>query len=181
MNEKEIKKISKFLSLLLRHKPEKIDLTLDKNGWAIVEELINKSKKAGTLFSKEDLELIVKTNDKQRFAFNEDKTKIRASQGHSIQDVEILTETQTPPPFLYHGTVAKFIAPIKETGLQKMNRQHVHLSLDKETAIKVASRRGKPVILTIRTDEMYKEGYKFYLSENGVWLTDNIPSHFIQF
>lgn len=181
MNEKETKIISKFLSLLLRHKPEKIGLTLDKNGWAIVEELINKSKKTGVLFSKEDLELIVKTNDKQRFAFNEDKTKIRASQGHSIQDVEILTETHTPPPFLYHGTVAKFITSIKEIGLQKMNRQHVHLSLDKETAIKVANRRGKPIILTINTDKMYKEGYLFYLSENGVWLTDNIPSHFIQF
>ncbi|WP_420551443.1 RNA 2'-phosphotransferase [Tenacibaculum aiptasiae] len=181
MNEKDTKRISKFLSLLLRHKPEKIGLTLDKNGWALVDELLIKSKKSGTSFTRENLDYVVMTNDKKRFSFNDDKTKIRASQGHSIKNVEVLTETQTPPPFLYHGTVSKFISSIKEIGLQKMNRQHVHLSIDKETAIKVASRRGKAIILTVNSAEMYQKGYKFYISDNGVWLTDNVPSHFIQF
>ncbi|CAL2103557.1 putative RNA 2'-phosphotransferase [Tenacibaculum sp. 190130A14a] len=181
MNEKETKRISKFLSLLLRHQPDKIGLTLDKNGWAFVEELISKSKKSGTWFSMEDLEFVVKTNDKQRFAFNEDKTKIRANQGHSLKNVEVLTEIKEPPTFLYHGTVAKFISSIKEKGLQKMSRQHVHLSADKETAIKVASRRGKPIILTIRTGEMYREKHPFFQSENGVWLTDQVPTKYIEF
>ena len=181
MNEKEIKRISKFLSLILRHQPEKIKLDLDKNGWASVEELITKSKNNGISFTKDILEQVVNDNDKQRFSFNEDHSKIRANQGHSLKNVVVLTETSTPPPFLYHGTVAKFMASIKETGLQKMSRQHVHLSLDKETAIKVGSRRGKPIILSVRSGDMFKNGYKFYLSENGVWLTDHVPPEFIEF
>ena len=131
MNEKEIKQISRFLSLILRHQPEKIGVQLDKNGWAKVEELLTKSKNKGISFTKEVLEQVVRDNDKQRFSFNEDHSKIRANQGHSLKNVVVLTETKTPPPLLYHGTVAKFIASIKETGLQKRNRQHVHLSLDK--------------------------------------------------
>lgn len=181
MNEKNTKRISKFLSLILRHQPEKIGLTLDINGWALLDELIAKSENNGVLFTKEDLEFVVKTNDKQRFSFNEDKTKIRANQGHSLQNVTIVTETKTPPPFLYHGTVAKFIPSIKENGLQKMSRQHVHLSSDLETAKKVGNRRGKPIILTVQSSAMYKKGYEFFLSENGVWLTNLVPTEFIEF
>ena len=181
MNEKNAKKISKFLSLLLRHTPEKIDLKLDINGWASVNDLIQKSKKQGTIFTMEELEFIVNTNDKKRFTFNKDKTKIRANQGHSIQNIDLSLKTATPPLFLYHGTVDKFIPAIKEKGLQKMNRQHVHLSADKETAIKVGRRRGKPILLTIQSDDMYKEGYEFYLSENNVWLTNHVYPEYIDF
>lgn len=181
MNEKEIKRISKFLSLLLRHQPETIGLGLDENGWADVEELINKSKKRRMYFSLSDLEIVVAENDKQRFSFNEDKTKIRANQGHSIKNINLEFEAIEPPEYLYHGTVAKFIEPIKATGLQKMNRQNVHLSEDRETATKVGSRRGKPIILSINSGLMFRNGYEFYKSKNGVWLTDQVPSKFIEF
>ncbi|WP_417799358.1 RNA 2'-phosphotransferase [Tenacibaculum sp.] len=181
MNEKNTKRISKFLSLILRHQPEKIGLKLDISGWASVEELLNKSSNNGVSFTKEELDLVVKTNDKQRFSFNEDKTKIRANQGHSLKNVTIVTETKTPPLFLYHGTVAKFIPSIKENGLQKMSRQHVHLSSDLETAKKVGSRRGKPIILTVQSGAMHKKNYEFFLSENGVWLTNLVPAEFIEF
>ncbi|AUC15158.1 RNA 2'-phosphotransferase [Tenacibaculum sp. SZ-18] len=181
MNEKEIKRISKFLSLLLRHQPETIGLNLDENGWADVEELIDKSKKRRMHFSISDLEKVVAENDKQRFSFNEDKSKIRANQGHSIKNVNLEFEAIEPPENLYHGTVEKFLESIKTNGLQKMNRQHVHLSEDVITATKVGSRRGKPIILVINSGWMFREGYEFYKSKNGVWLTDQVPSKFIQF
>ena len=180
MNEKEIKRISKFLSLILRHNPEKIHLTLDANGWANVEELIKKSYKK-VRFSMEELEHVVATNNKKRFSFNDDKTKIRANQGHSLKNIDLEFKNTTPPDFLYHGTVAKFMEAIRETGLQKMSRQHVHLSNDLETAIKVGSRRGKPIILSVRAGDMYKKGFEFYRSANGVWLTDKVPAAFIDF
>ena len=181
MNEKEIKRISKFLSLLLRHQPETIGLSLDENGWADVEELINKSKKRRMYFSLSDLEIVVVENDKQRFSFNEDKSKIRANQGHSIKNINLEFEAIEPPENLYHGTVEKFLESIKANGLQKMSRQHVHLSEDLITATKVGSRRGKPIILVINSGLMFCEGYEFYKSKNGVWLTDQVPSKFIQF
>ena len=180
MNEKEIKRKSKFLSLILRHKPEAINLKLDNNGWANVDDLLKKSKSKINLSFKE-LEFVVKTNNKKRFSFNEDKTKIRANQGHSLKNVDLELENTKPPQFLYHGTVNKFIESIKKIGLQKMNRQHVHLSKDIETANNVGSRRGKPVILSIQTLEMYNDGFEFYCSKNGVWLTDNIPVKYIEF
>ncbi|CAM1343717.1 RNA 2'-phosphotransferase [Tenacibaculum amylolyticum] len=181
MNEKEIKKISKFLSLLLRHQPSLIGLELDENGWADIEELINKSKKKKKHFSKQDLEKIVAENDKQRFSFNKEKTKIRANQGHSIKTVDLQLKAIAPPEHLYHGTVIKFMTSIRENGLQKMSRQHVHLSKDKDTAVKVGSRRGVPIILTIQSGAMFREGYEFFKSENGVWLTNNVPAAFIDF
>jgi putative RNA 2'-phosphotransferase len=180
MNEKQKKAISKFLSLILRHSPETIDLSLDSNGWADVEELLLKSATHTTPFTREELEEIVVTNDKQRFIFNEEHTQIRANQGHSIQ-VELNLQSQTPPEFLYHGTVEKFLSLIRSEGLKKINRHHVHLSKDKETAEKVGNRRGKAIILTISSGIMYKEGFAFYLSENGVWLTDNVPVDYINF
>ncbi|WP_343611147.1 RNA 2'-phosphotransferase [Chryseobacterium oranimense] len=177
MNEIENKKISKFLSLILRHQPETIQLKLDENGWADVSELITKAK--GRMhFSFEDLEEVVKTNNKKRFAFNEDKTRIRASQGHSI-DIDLALKAVQPPDFLYHGTADSNISSILEKGIEKRNRQHVHLSADKETATKVGMRHGKPVILTIRTKEMFDNGIPFYLSANGVWLTDFVDAKYI--
>lgn len=180
MNEKETKSISKFLSLVLRHSPETINLKLDENGWADVEELISKCSQKGNKLDFELLDYVVESNDKKRFAFNENKTKIRASQGHSISVELNLAETE-PLEYLYHGTVAKFMESIQKEGLKKMSRQHVHLSKDKETAIKVGSRRGTPQILTVRSGAMHRDGFKFYLSDNNVWLTDEVPVKYIDF
>tara|TARA_R110002072_G_scaffold31748_1_gene97899 strand:- start:79 stop:621 length:543 start_codon:yes stop_codon:yes gene_type:complete len=178
MTEKDNKQISKFLSLILRHQPEKIGLELDNNGWAFISDILEKSN---LNFSFEDLEEVVITNDKKRFSFNDDKTKIRANQGHSLKTISLDLKAQIPQKYLFHGTIERFIPAIKLEGLQKMKRQHVHLSQDKETAIKVGSRRGKPIILTVRTLEMHSQGYKFYKLENGIWLTDNVPPDFIDF
>jgi putative RNA 2'-phosphotransferase len=180
MDDKQIKSISKFLSLILRHSPETIGLQLDENGWADVAELITKSAAHRQVFDKATLEMVVAGNDKQRFAFNEDHTWIRANQGHSI-NVELNLVAQEPPEVLYHGTVAKFLQNIKQEGLLKMSRQHVHLSKEQATAEKVGSRRGVPVILTVRSGQMFRDGIAFYLSENGVWLTDAIPAKYIEF
>lgn len=178
MTEKDNKQISKFLSLILRHQPEKIGLELDKNGWALISDILGKSK---LQFTFEELKEIVVTNDKKRFSFNEDRTKIRANQGHSLKTINLDLVVQTPSEFLFHGTVDRFITAIKLEGLNKMKRQHVHLSQDKETAIKVGARRGKAIILVVKALEMQNKGHKFYKSENGVWLTENVPAYFIDF
>lgn len=180
MNEKQNKSISKFLSFLLRHSPETIGLELDEQGWADVATLLAKAGTQQQPITREILEEIVATNDKKRFAFNEDKTKIRASQGHSVE-VALDLQAQEPPEYLYHGTVARFLDAIKAEGLLKMNRQHVHLSKDMETATKVGSRRGAPVILTVSAREMHRDGWLFYLSDNGVWLTGAVPAQYINF
>ncbi|MBD3904392.1 RNA 2'-phosphotransferase [Chryseobacterium sp. Ch-15] len=180
MTEQQKKKTSKFLSYVLRHHPELINLNLDENGWANVDELITKSKRnphEGISF--EELNEIVETNDKKRFIFNEDKTRIRANQGHSI-DINLAFVPQQPPEFLYHGTAQSNIDSIFEKGIEKRNRQHVHLSEDKETATKVGMRHGKPIILTINTEKMFNDGIEFYLSENNVWLTDFVDAKYIR-
>jgi len=178
MNEQQKKKTSKFLSYVLRHHPELIYLNLDKNGWANVDELITKSKNDSQGFTFEELDEIVQTNDKKRFIFNEDKTRIRANQGHSI-DINLALIPQQPPEFLYHGTAQGNIESILEKGIEKRNRQHVHLSQDIETATKVGMRHGKPIILTINTEKMFDDGIEFYLSENNVWLTDFVDATYI--
>jgi len=178
MDDKHKNTISKFLSLVLRHKPETIGLHLDINGWADIEELISKSALHRQVFSKEELREMVLTNDKQRFGFNEDATMIRANQGHSIS-IELNLETKIPPEVLYHGTVAKFLDSIKAGGLKKMQRQHVHLSKDRETAVKVGNRRGDAIVLSVNIGQMHRDGLSFFLSENGVWLTDNVPAEYI--
>lgn len=174
----QYKQISKFLSLVLRHKPEVIGLNLDENGWAGVKELQEKCAKQNQDFTLEELDEIVETNDKKRFIFNEDQTKIRANQGHSI-DINLALKPQQPPEFLYHGTAENNVKSILEKGIEKRSRQHVHLSSDKDTAAKVGMRHGKPVLLTIMTGKMYKNGITFYLSENKVWLTDFIDPEYI--
>ena len=180
MNEQQTKTISKFLSLILRHQPEVIGITLDENGWTDVDELIAKMNAKGHRISFDQLEEVVITNDKQRFAFSEDYNKIRASQGHSV-NISLGLDPQEPPAYLYHGTVAKFLDSIRKEGLQRMSRQHLHLSRDRETAVKVGRRRGAPVILNINSGAMHKDGYLFYLSDNGVWLTDHVPAKYINF
>ena len=180
MNAKELKTRSKFLSLVLRHKPESIDLILDENGWVEVATLLEKSGKHGVNITPENLVLIVETNDKKRFSFSSDKTKIRANQGHSI-DVDLQLSAAIPPALLFHGTATKNIDSIKENGLTKGNRHHVHLSSDEETAMSVGRRYGKPVLVRIDTEKMLAEGFEFFRSENGVWLVDHVPAVFIRF
>lgn len=179
MNAKEKTTASKFISLVLRHDPSQANITLDENGWADVTALIKGMNSAGRiLITLDELKDIVATSDKQRFKFNEDYTKIRANQGHSVSvDVE-LKETQ-PPAILYHGTADRFLQSIKTDGLKPRSRLYVHLSGDRETAVKVGSRHGKPVVLTINADKMNKDGFKFYLSDNGVWLTGSVPAEYI--
>ncbi len=166
------------MSLVLRHQPEVIGLTLDENGWAHVNELIEKLNANGAAADIALIKEVVATNDKKRFAFNEDQTRIRASQGHSIV-VELDLKETIPPEYLYHGTAERFLESILSTGLQKQSRQHVHLSATAETAIAVGGRHGKPVVLLIKAKEMHGNGYLFYLSENNVWLTDQVPVAFI--
>lgn len=178
MSEQHKKVISKLLSLVLRHKPEGIGLQLDNNGWADVNELLTKLEKKNVEISMNELKEIVETNDKKRFVFNEDSTRIRANQGHSIEIDLALTPTP-PPAFLYHGTAEKNLNSIFENGIQKMNRQHVHLSKDKETALKVGLRHGKALVLTILSGQMQQDGIDFYQSENGVWLTDFVATQYI--
>lgn len=177
---KKNKNISKFLSYVLRHNPDKLGITLDENGWTSVAVLLEKINVEPYSLSMSALEDVVATNNKKRFAFNEDKTMIRASQGHSV-NIDLGIQPKEPPSYLYHGTVEKFITSIQDKGLIKGTRQHVHLSADKETAINVGSRRGKPIILTVRSGEMHAQNHAFYQSENGVWLTEEVPTEFIEF
>ena len=178
MTTKERKHLSKFLSLILRHRPQVIGLTLDEQGWAVTKTLLEKVNGSGKKLTLATLEEVVSTNDKKRFAFNEDKTKIRANQGHSIK-IKLGYKPVTPPTYLYHGTATRFMNAIRKEGLKKQNRHHVHLSKDVETAKKVGSRHGVPVILTIQAAAMHQAGYAFFVSDNGVWLTDHIPIAFI--
>jgi len=170
---------SKFLSLILRHKPEEIGLTLDPNGWASIEELIALAAARGTQLSRAQIETIVAESDKQRFAISADGTKIRANQGHSV-GIALGLAPQTPPEQLFHGTATRFLDSIRASGLHSASRQHVHLSSDLSTAEKVGSRHGKPVILTVESGQMARDGHLFYLSENGVWLTDAVPAKYLK-
>ena len=167
-------KASKFLSLVLRHKPEKIGIQLDRRGWAKVPEIL-----MGVNLTMEDLEYIVETDEKQRYSFNDDKTLIRANQGHSIPvDVELpVTE---PPEILWHGTGQKYVESIGQTGLIPKSRLYVHLSGDVDTAVKVGSRHGNPVVYRVASGQMQREGYVFYRSVNGVWLTKEVPVRYLR-
>ena len=178
MEEARKKSIGKFLSLILRHEPSKIGIQLDANGWADIEELIQKCGKYRVSFTRKELEEIGATNNKKRYSLNDDQTKIRANQGHSIA-VDLEFTPQEPPAFLYHGTADRFLPSIYSEGIKKMSRQHVHLSQDKETAIAVGSRHGRVVVLTILAGKMQEEGLLFYCSANGVWLTDYIDPKYI--
>lgn len=171
-------KVSKYISLILRHKPETIGITLDEHGWAKVDELI-KGVSEKYPINMRVLEDLVRLDDKQRYSFNEDKTLIRANQGHSIPiDLE-LKETK-PPLFLFHGTGEKYVEMIDIDGLIPKSRQYVHLSKTVHTAIDVGKRHGEPVIYLVESRKMYEQGYKFYCSANGVWLTNNVPVEFLQ-
>ena len=169
---------SKFLSLLLRHKPETIGLTLDAHGWAVVDELVARTNAEDIYFTPELLEDIARHCDKQRFELSDDKTRIRCRQGHSV-NIEHGLQAQEPPVALFHGTAERFLAAILAEGLQRRQRHHVHLSADTETARAVGMRHGHVVILKVNARAMYDEGHSFYCSSNGVWLVDEVPAAFL--
>lgn len=179
--ERRLERLSKFISMILRHKPEAIGITLDEHGWADVDELIKGINETGEEieFSKATLEKIVKTDKKQRYSFSQDKTLIRANQGHSIP-VDVELEKKEPPKVLYHGTGSRFVKSIQEQGLLPMERLYVHLSTDVETATNVVKRHGTPVIFKVNAEQMQKDGYDFFQSVNGVWLTKEVPTKYLE-
>lgn len=171
--------ISRYISLILRHKPEVIGISLDEHGWANVDELINGMNSSGNHINMEILEEIVRTDSKQRYSFNEDKTLIRANQGHSIP-VDVELEQKEPPEILYHGTAKKYVESINKQGLIPKSRLYVHLSDDINTAIDVGKRHGEVVLYVVKSRDMHKDGHTFYLSKNGVWLTKKIPKQYLR-
>ncbi len=180
MNEKKKTRISKFLSLVLRHRPETIDVEPDHSGWVRVDVLLRGCREVGRAMSFEQLQEVVATNDKKRFEFSADGAMIRASQGHSI-NVDLGYSAADPPEILYHGTAAGNIKAIKAQGLVKRQRHHVHLSPDAETAESVGRRYGRPIVLKVRAADLAAAGAEFFLSTNGVWLTDCVGPEYLQF
>lgn len=170
-----MKATSKFLSLILRHKPQIVGIELDEHGWAEVEELVRRVKDLDF----EKLEKIVATDEKRRYSFSADKKLIRANQGHSIP-VDLELEALKPPETLYHGTAERFASSISGQGLLKMSRMYVHLSSDVETAEKVGRRHGKPKIFLVESGKMFLDGYKFFKSANDVWLTEKVPPNYLK-
>ncbi|MDN2713907.1 RNA 2'-phosphotransferase [Janthinobacterium sp. SUN120] len=172
---------SKFLSLILRHAPEKIGLALDTNGWADIGQLLALSARHGRRLSREQLDDVVARDSKTRYAISADGLRIRANQGHSLAAVDIALPPATPPAMLYHGTANRFVEAIRAGGLLPGSRNHVHLSSSRETAVAVGARHGKPVVLTVDAAVMQAQGHVFYVSANGVWLTQAVPQAFIGF
>jgi putative RNA 2'-phosphotransferase len=170
--------LSKFLSFVLRHKPDAIGLTLDSQGWASIDELIGNANVSGTPFNRDDLLRVVETNDKKRFSISADGLRIRAAQGHSVS-VELGLSPKEPPPVLFHGTATRFVESILSEGLKPQTRQQVHLSLDEATARRVGQRHGKPVVFNVDAARMHAQGHNFFLADNGVWLTDQVPPEFL--
>lgn len=180
MNEKETTKTSKFLSLILRHEPERVGLQLDDAGWVDVAVLLEAVNKHGTALTRAQLDHVVETNAKKRFAYSDDGLRIRASQGHSVE-VDLQYAPETPPELLHHGTAVRFLDAIRASGLARMERHDVHLSAEPVTATQVGGRHGKPVVLIIRAGEMHRAGHEFRKSANGVWLTAEVPPQYIDF
>jgi putative RNA 2'-phosphotransferase len=180
MKSDRLTSLSKFLSFVLRHEPQAIKLVLDHSGWAEIDELIDKCQRHGKNISREVLEEIVAKSPKRRFAISDDGRRIRANQGHSIE-VDLGYEKTQPPELLFHGTGNESLALIRAEGLKKMQRHHVHLSADEATARTVAARRRAPLVLRIASRRMHDAGLVFYLSANGVWLTEQVPPEYIVF
>lgn len=184
MNEHRVVKVSKYLSKHLRHQPERLGLTLDDNGWVEIELLLRAAGEHGFRITRAELDHVVATNDKKRFAVRDDDpvrgALIRASQGHSVEvDLDLLPAD--PPPYLFHGTHPRAVAAIRVEGLRPMNRHDVHLSPDRETATRVGARRGRPVVLAVDAGAMHRAGHVFRVSANGVWLTAHVPVAFLRF
>ncbi|MDQ3439476.1 MAG: RNA 2'-phosphotransferase [Planctomycetota bacterium] len=178
MDTKRATSMSKFLSLVLRHEPQRIGIALDDAGWTDVDALLAAAAAHGNAFSRDELLHVVATNDKKRFALSDDGTRIRASQGHSVS-VELGYEAITPPETLYHGTATRFVESIRRDGLGPGERQHVHLSSTHDTAVTVGQRHGKPIVLVVRAGDMHRASHVFHQSANGVWLTASVPAEFL--
>lgn len=176
---KKLIEVSKFLSYVLRHEPESIGLTLDREGWADIAELIAGAAQGGHVLDEMLIRAVVETNDKKRFAISADGLRIRAVQGHSTESVDIAFAEKQPPDILYHGTASRFIESIMREGLKPGQRQYVHLSVETGTAESVGRRYGKPVILQVRSGEMHDQGFRFFQAENGVWLVERVPVEFL--
>ncbi len=172
------KEISKLLSLVLRHAPERLGITLDAQGWTPVDVLLAKMKKAGHALTREELQVVVDTNDKKRFTLSDDGRSIRAAQGHSVE-VSLGLAASLPPEVLFHGTASANLDAIFEKGLIPGRRQQVHLSTDRDTAEKVGRRHGKPVVLTVDAARMHADGVSFFKADNGVWLTDAVAPAYL--
>lgn len=172
---------SKFLSYILRHEPQAIGITLDSQGWVEIEELIQAANQSGKNVDRELIQQVVESCEKKRFTISDDGLRIRAAQGHSTGSVNIDYPQRVPPEFLYHGTATRFLEAIQQTGLKSLQRHHVHLSENRETAINVGERYGKVKVLTIAAGLMHQQGFIFYCSENNVWLTDEVPVRFIRY
>lgn len=179
MNERRKTEISRFLSLILRHRPETVGIRLDANGWADVDDLLLACAGHDCGFTREELREVVADSDKRRFSFDADEKRIRANQGHSLE-VDLELEEKTPPPVLYHGTAGRNTERIFGEGLKKMSRHHVHLSAAPETARAVGARYGRPVVLKVDAAGMSAAGHRFYVSANGVWLTEAVPPRFLE-
>jgi len=179
MNDKQRTRASKFLSKHLRHDPCGLGLTLETGGWVSVDALLDGCGRAGMPLSRDELAEIVAGNDKQRFAFDETGTRIRANQGHSVE-VDLRLEPTEPPAVLFHGTGADTVPVVLLEGPRKMRRHHVHLSPDVETATRVGARHGRPVVLAVDAAAMTRAGHRFYVSANWVWLTDEVPPAFLR-
>ncbi|MFJ4974982.1 RNA 2'-phosphotransferase [Streptomyces coeruleorubidus] len=177
MDERRTVKVSKYLSKHLRHQPEAIGLALDEAGWVEIDTLIAAAAAHGFPFTRAELDHVVATNDKRRFAV--EGTRIRASQGHSVE-VDLGLPRATPPAYLYHGTVPRNLDAIRAKGLRPMNRHAVHLSSDRETATRVGARRGRAVVLTVDAAAMHRDGHVFHVSANGVWLTQAVPARYLR-
>jgi putative RNA 2'-phosphotransferase len=180
MNERERTRRSKFLSFVLRHEPQAIGLELDAAGWVAVDLLLARMAANKRPLTRAELDEIVATSPKQRFAFDPERKRIRANQGHSVE-VELGLQPMQPPELLYHGTTGAALPSIRERGLDKMQRHHVHLSRDRRTATAVGQRRGPAIILVVRAGELHRDGGLFYRSENQVWLTESVPPAYIDF
>ena len=178
MDAKQLVKTSKFLSLVLRHQPDVIGIKLDQTGWVTVDQLLVALNQAGRPLTREQLDTVVRTSDKQRFALSADGSRIRANQGHSVE-VELDYDTAVPPELLYHGTPEHAVDSILQTGIQRMSRHHVHLHADRNVVDAVGKRRGKSVILTIRSGDMHRAGHEFMVTPNQVWLVDEVPNKYI--
>ncbi|GAB2690896.1 RNA 2'-phosphotransferase [Mucilaginibacter koreensis] len=179
MSKQLATKISRLLSLALRHAPESLGVSLDQNGWCKIDALLIGLKQKGYSIDEQTLLSIVISNEKKRFSFDESKTFIRANQGHSL-NIDLGLNSEVPPEYLYHGSAVSNITSITLTGLKKNNRDYVHLSTDLKTVMAVGKRHGDPVVLKVSAGKMHREGYEFYLSANDVWLTDSVPPEYLQ-
>jgi putative RNA 2'-phosphotransferase len=178
MTPERLVKVSKYLAKHLRHQPEALGLTLEPGGWVPVADLLAGCAARNFALTRAELETVVAENDKQRFSFSDDGTKIRANQGHSTE-VDLDLPPADPPTVLYHGTGAQYVEAIRREGLSRQRRHHVHLSADHETARRVGARHGRPHVFAIETAPLLAAGHTFYVSANGVWLVDEVPPEFL--